>query len=147
MDKLRIQETRILAENKTKATTVDPNDFIARVDSEQKRKDSEELIALMKKVTGKPPKMWGPTIIGFGKYHYKYDGGHEGDMCVIGLSPRKQNIALYIPGGIHKYDDLLEKLGKHKTGKGCLYINSLQKVDAGVLKEIINRSMKDAAKS
>ena len=134
-------------ELKTKQTDDNVAKFLNTVEDEVKRKDCFEIVEMMKEATGEPPKMWGTSIIGFGKYHYRYDSGHEGDMCVIGLSPRKQNITLYIPGGIHKYDDLLEKLGKHKTGKGCLYINSLQKVNAGVLKEIINRSMKAAAKS
>ena len=136
-----------MAKNKTIETEASVVGFIKKIANEKKRKDFSTIVEMITKHTGLEPKMWGTSIIGFGKYHYKYDSGHEGDMCVIGFSPRKQNITLYIPGGIHKYDDLLEKLGKHKTGKGCLYINSLQKVDAGVLKEIINRSMKDAAKS
>ena len=134
-------------ELKTKQTDDSVTKFLNTVEDEVKRNDCFEIVELMKEATKEPPKMWGTSIIGFGKYHYKYDSGHEGDMCVIGLSPRKQNIALYIPGGIHKYDDLLEKLGKHKTGKGCLYINNLQKVNVGVLKEIINESMKIAGKS
>ena len=134
-------------ELKTKQTDDNVTKFLNTVEDEVKRKDCFDIIEMMKEAAGEPPKMWGTSIIGFGKYHYKYDSGHEGDMCVMGLSPRKQNIALYIPGGIHKYDDLLEKLGKHKTGKGCLYINSLQKVNVDVLKEIINKSMKAAGKS
>jgi hypothetical protein len=134
-------------ELKTKQTDDSVTKFLNTVEDEVKRKDCFEIVDMMRVATGEPPKMWGASIIGFGKYHYKYDSGHEGDMCVIGLSPRKQNIALYIPGGIHKYDDLLEKLGKHKTGKGCLYINNLEKLDTGVLKEIINRSVKTATKS
>jgi len=134
-------------ELKTKQTDDNVTKFLNTVEDEVKRKDCFEIVEMMKEATGEPPKMWGTSIIGFGKYHYKYDSGHEGDMCVIGLSPRKQNIALYIPGGIHKYDDHLEKLGKHNTGKGCLYINNLQKVNVGVLKEIINESMKIAGKS
>ena len=134
-------------ELKTKQTDDGVTKFLNTVEDEVKRKDCFEIVEIMKEAAGEPPKMWGTSIIGFGKYHYKYDSGHEGDMCVMGLSPRKQNIALYIPGGIHKYDDLLEKLGKHKTGKGCLYINNLQKVNVGVLREIINKSMKTAGKS
>ena len=134
-------------ELKTKQTDDNVTKFLNTVEDEVKRKDCFEIVEMMKEATAELPKMWGTSIIGFGKYHYKYDSGHEGDMCVIGLSPRKQNIALYIPGGIHKYDGLLEKLGKHKTGKGCLYINNLQKVNVGVLKEIINESMKTAGKS
>jgi len=134
-------------ELKTKQTDDNVTKFLNTVEDEVKRKDCFDIIEMMKEAAGEPPKMWGTSIIGFGKYHYKYDSGHEGDMCVMGLSPRKQNIALYIPGGIHKYDDLLEKLGKHKTGKGCLYINNLQKVNVGVLRAIINKSMKTAGKS
>ena len=134
-------------ELKTKQTDDGVTKFLNTVEDEVKRKDCFEIVEIMKEAAGEPPKMWGTSIIGFGKYHYKYESGHEGDMCVIGLSPRKQNIALYIPGGIHKYDGLLEKLGKHKTGKGCLYINSLQKLNVDVLKEIINASMKAAGKS
>jgi len=142
-----VDKIYVMYELKTKQTDDNVTKFLNTVEDEVKRKDCFEIVEMMKEATGEPPKMWGTSIIGFGKYHYKYDSGHEGDMCVIGLSPRKQNIALYIPGGIHKYDDLLEKLGKHKTGKGCLYINNLQKVNVGVLKEIINESMKTAGKS
>ena len=135
-----------MAELKTKQTEESVTAFLNAVEDEQKRKDCFEIVDMIKAATGMPPKMWGTAIIGFGSHHYKYDSGHEGDMCVIGFSPRKQNITLYIPGGIHKYDDLLEKLGKHKTGKGCLYINSLQKVNVDVLKEIISKSFKLAGK-
>ena len=135
-----------MAELKTKQTEESVTAFLNTVEDEQKRKDCFEIVDMIKAATGLPPKMWGTAIIGFGSHHYKYDSGHEGDMCVIGFSPRKQNITLYIPGGIHKYDDLLEKLGKHKTGKGCLYINSLQKVNVDVLKEIISKSFKLAGK-
>ena len=134
-----------MAENKTKATEVDPYDFIKKVDSEEKRKDAEELIRLMSKVTGKPPKMWGPTIIGFGKYHYKYESGREGDMCMTGFSPRKPSFVLYIGSAL---DDkkLMDRLGKHKRGKGCLYIKRLDDVDRAVLKELIMKSIAETRK-
>lgn len=135
-----------MAELKTKLTDASVTAFLNNVEDEQKRNDSFEIVEMMGKATGLPPKMWGSSIIGFGTYHYKYDSGHEGDVCIIGFSPRKQNIALYIPGGIHKYDDLLEKLGKHKTGKGCLYINSLNKIDVEVLQAIFKRSLTEAGK-
>jgi len=135
-----------MAELKTKQTEASVTAFLNSVADEQKRKDSFEIVEMMRKATGMPPKLWGPSIIGFGSYHYKYDSGHEGDMCIIGFAPRKQNIALYIPGGIHKYDDLLEKLGKHKTGKGCLYINTLDKIDVDVLATIFKRSLAESAK-
>lgn len=130
-----------MAELKTKKTEESVTKFLNAVEDETKRNDCFEIIEMMKQATGLPPKMWGTGIVGFGSYHYKYESGHEGDMCVIGFAPRKQNIALYIPGGIHKYDNLLEKLGKHKTGKGCLYINSLQNVKPDILKEIIKKSI------
>lgn len=135
-----------MADLKTKQTEESIITFLNKVEDEQKRKDSFEIVEMMRKATGQPPKMWGSSIIGFGSYHYKYDSGHEGDMCIIGFAPRKQNIALYIPGGIHKYDDLLEKLGKHKTGKGCLYINSLDKVDLKVLQSIFKKSFVESGK-
>ncbi len=130
-----------MANLKTKQTEDSVTAFLNKVEDEKKRKDCFAIIEMMQKATGLPPKMWGASIIGFGSYHYKYESGHEGDICLIGFSPRKQNIALYIPGGIHKYDDLLEQLGKHKTGKGCLYINSLDKIDVEVLNSIILKSL------
>lgn len=130
-----------MANLKTKQTEDSVTAFLNKVEDEKKRKDCFAVIEMMQKATGLPPKMWGASIIGFGSYHYKYESGHEGDICLIGFSPRKQNIALYIPGGIHKYDDLLEQLGKHKTGKGCLYINSLDKIDVEVLNSIILKSL------
>jgi hypothetical protein len=130
-----------MANLKTKQTEDSVTAFLNKVEDEKKRQDCFAIIEMMQKATGLPPKMWGASIIGFGSYHYKYESGHEGDICLIGFSPRKQNIALYIPGGIHKYDDLLENLGKHKTGKGCLYINSLDKIDIEVLNSIILKSL------
>jgi len=135
-----------MAELKTKQTETSVTAFLNTVADEQKRKDSFEIVEMMKTATGLPPKLWGTSIIGFGSYHYKYESGHEGDMCIIGFAPRKQNIALYIPGGIHKYDDLLEKLGKHKTGKGCLYINSLDKINVEVLASIFKSSFGESGK-
>ena len=133
-----------MAELKTKQTDESVTAFLNAVEDEQKRNDCLEIVEMIKAATGLPPKMWGTAIIGFGSYHYKYESGHEGDMCIIGFSPRKQNIVLYIPG-IHQYDDLLQKLGKHKTGKGCLYINTLNKVDKDVLNTIIKTSFAAAA--
>src|SRR5207244_2287726 len=121
-------------ESKTKVTVVDPHDFIDQVDDEQKRKDAKELVGLMSKVTGKPPKMWGPTIVGFGKYRYKYESGREGEICMTGFSPRKPNIVLYV-GSVLDDQELMSRLGKHKRGKGCLYIKKLDDVDRAVLKE------------
>ena len=134
-----------MAENKTQPTAVDPCEFIQQVDDPQKRKDSEELIALMKKVTGKPPKMWGPTIVGFGKYHYKYESGREGEICITGFSPRKPNLVLYVGPGMED-EKLMARLGKHKRGKGCLYIRKLEDIDRKVLHEVVVKSVAEMRK-
>ena len=134
-----------MAENKTQPTAVDPYEFIKQVDDPQKRKDSEELIALMKKITGKPPKMWGPTIVGFGKYHYKYDSGREGEICLTGFSPRKPNLVLYVGPGMED-EKLMARLGKHKRGKGCLYIRKLEDIDRKVLHEVVVKSVAEMRK-
>ena len=129
----------MMAENKTKATKVSPAAFVKRVASEQQRKDSNELIAMMLKATGEPPKMWGPSIIGFGTRHYVYDSGREGDICRIGFSPRKPSLVLYI-GSPLQHKTLMSKLGTFTTGKGCLYIRKLDDVDRRVLRTLIERS-------
>src|SRR5207249_2771638 len=115
-----------MPELKTKQTDDSVTAFLNSVEDEKKRKDSFAIAEIMKDVTKMEPKMWGTSIIGFGSYHYKYDSGHEGDMCLIGFSPRKQNISLYLMMGLEDNKDVLQKLGKHKTGKGCLYINKLE---------------------
>ena len=129
-----------MAENKTKQNSGSVEDFINTVPDEQKRKDSFEIIKLMADVTKEPAKMWGDAIVGFGSYHYKYESGREGDMCAIGFSPRKGNIAIYICSGFEKREQLLQQLGKHKTAKACLYINKLSDVDTTVLRAIIKES-------
>ena len=134
-----------MADNKTKVTAVDPHDFINQVEDQEKRKDSEELVRLMSSVTGKPPKMWGPTIIGFGKYHYKYESGREGEICLTGFSPRKPSLVLYIGPGLED-KKLMSRLGKYKTGKGCLYIKKLADVDRAVLKELVVKSVEEMRK-
>ena len=134
-----------MAENKTKTTGVDPQEFIEKVDGEEKRKDAEELLRLMSKVTGKPPKMWGATIIGFGKYHYKYESGREGEICMTGFSPRKPSLVLYLGPGLED-KKLLARLGKHKVGKGCLYINKLADIDRAVLKELVVKAVAEMRK-
>lgn len=121
-----------MATNKTKANTVDPHAFLATVDDPVKRADSEEVLAIMKRVTGEEPVMWGSSIIGFGSYHYRYESGREGDFFLTGFSPRKQNLTLYITPGFSAYEDLLAQLGKHKLGKSCLYIKKLADIDIGV---------------
>ena len=135
-----------MAELKTKKTEVDVEVFLDSVADERKRKDSHVLIKLMSEITGEKPKMWGPSIVGFGSYHYKYDSGHEGDFALIGFSPRKQSISVYLMGGFDIMEksgggNLLQDLGKHKTGKGCLYINRLDDVDLDILKEMMEVSV------
>ncbi|WP_068545466.1 DUF1801 domain-containing protein [Thalassotalea crassostreae] len=129
-----------MAENKTQITNVDVDDFIASVEHSQKQSDAKDLNVIFSEITGHRAKMWGAAIIGYGEYHYKYDSGREGDFLMTGFSPRKQNISLYIMMGFSKFDDLLSKLGKHKLGKSCLYINKLADIDEKILKEIIRLS-------
>lgn len=131
-----------MAEIKTKPTAVNVKDFIAAVTDEQKRKDSLVLIDMMSKITKEKPKMWGPGIVGFGSYHYKYESGHEGDMCITGFSPRKAAISVYILMGFNRSPELMKKLGKFKTGKSCLYVKKLADIDMKVLKELIEESVK-----
>jgi hypothetical protein len=128
-----------MAEIKTKATQESVDGFIAAVEKPVRRADAEVLRTLMERVTGEQAVMWGPTIIGFGRYHYRYASGHEGEMCRIGYSPRSANLVLYV-GGFPEYDDLLAKLGKHKRSKACLYLNKLADVDMDVLEEIVRRT-------
>jgi len=131
-----------MAELKTKPTEQSVDDFLNAIPDEQKRADAFAIVKLMKQVTRDEPTMWGGSIVGFGRYHYKYASGHEGDACLVGFSPRKQNLTLYLMLGAGNYADLLKKLGKHKTGKGCLYINRLADVDLPTLKELVKQSVK-----
>ncbi len=129
-----------MAELKTKKTEASVDDFLNFIEDEQKRKDCFEIAKMMEKATKQKPKMWGPSIVGFGEYHYIYASGHEGDMCRIGFSPRKQNITLYIMQVVDS--PLFKKLGKFKTSKACLYIKKLADVDTKVLQELINEAAK-----
>ncbi len=129
-----------MAEMKTKQTDASVEDFLNLIEDNQKREDCFEIVKMMKRVTKKEPKMWGPSIIGFGSYHYKYESGREGDSLQIGFSPRKQNITLYILSGADHETPLLQKLGKHSTGNVCLYIKRLAEVDKKVLQELIKKS-------
>lgn len=135
-----------MAENKTKPTKLSVDKFIAGVKDESIIKDCYTIIDLMKSVTKKEPVMWGSSIIGFDSYHYKYDSGREGDMCIIGFSPRKQNLTIYLMIGLEKQKENLKKLGKCKTSKACLYIKSLKDVDVKVLKKMIETSYKEMNK-
>ncbi|MGD0682678.1 MAG: DUF1801 domain-containing protein [Terracidiphilus sp.] len=129
-----------MAENKTKQTAVSVSAYLGKLD-EIKREDAAALVKLMQSATGEEPKMWGPSIIGFGSYHYTYDSGREGDMPLVGFSPRKPATVLYGMRGAGNADALLAKLGKHTTGKGCVYIKKLSDVDSKVLKELIVKSV------
>ena len=129
-----------MAELKTKKTEVSVDAFLDKVADETQRADAYTLLELMKDVTGKPPKMWGPSIVGFGEYHYKYESGHEGDCCAVGFAPRKGTLALYIMPSLDDYAPMLAKLGKHKTGKACLYIKKLADVDLKVLRAMIEKT-------
>jgi len=135
----------MMAENKTKPTDHNVEQFLTAIEDDQKREDSFSLLELMKQVTGMEPQMWGTSIVGFGLFHYKYESGREGDMVMAGFSPRKQNLTIYNMGymfqGAEK-EDLFTKLGKHTSGKGCLYIKRLSDVDLSTLKLLIEQSFK-----
>ncbi|NLF13554.1 MAG: DUF1801 domain-containing protein [Anaerolineaceae bacterium] len=133
-----------MTEPKTKPTDASVQEFLGSVDNDRRREDGFALLEMMREVTGEEPRMWGPSIVGFGSYHYKYQSGREGDTIVAGFSPRKQNLTLYLTGGLDEYRELLGRLGKHKTGKGCLYINKLQDVDLNTLRELIRQSVEEA---
>ncbi|MBN2547583.1 MAG: DUF1801 domain-containing protein [Anaerolineales bacterium] len=130
-----------MSELKTHPTPQPVDDFLKGITDEQKRRDCFAILALMKEITKAEPVMWGDNIIGFGSYHYSYASGREGDWFLTGFSPRKQNLTLYIMSGFDQYESLLHKLGKHKTGKSCLYINKVQDIDLTVLRELIQRSI------
>lgn len=136
-----------MAEIKTQQNEGSVKDFLDSVENEKKREDSKVILELMRSVTGDEPSMWGDSIIGFGSYQYKYASGREGDWFQTGFSPRKQNLTLYIMPGFDRYDELLSKLGKYKTGKSCLYINKLEDVDLDVLKELVKESVEVMATS
>jgi hypothetical protein len=127
---------------KTKPTDKNVIDFLNKVENSTKRKDSFEILELMREITNEEPIMWGDSIIGFGSYHYKYKTGREGDTFLIGFSPRKQSISLYIMSGFEKFEDKLKKIGKHRIGKVCLYINKLKDIDVPILKELMDDSVK-----
>ena len=136
-----------MAELKTKQTDESVNAFLNSITDEQKRKDAFAISKLMQTATKSPPKMWGSSIVGFGNYHYKYASGREGDWMLIGFSPRKQNLTLYIMAGFEQYGALLKKLGKYKTAKSCLYINRLNDIDLPTLKELIKQSVNHMRKT
>ena len=132
-----------MAEAKTKPTRVSFATYLAGIDDPERRRDCKALAAMMKRVTGCGPTIWGPSIVGFGSYHYKYASGHEGDSCVVGFSSRKGDISLYLMGVLQDpgVKPLLAKLGKHKAGKGCMYVRRLSEVDSQVLEQLTARAV------
>lgn len=129
-------------EQKTKPTDQSVIQFIENVDSPKKREDAYKLLDIFSESTGYEAKMWGPTIIGFGSYHYKYESGHEGDAPLVGFSPRKAKISLYFAPGETKREELLKRFGKHTSGKGCVYVNKVADIDIEVLKQLIIESVR-----
>lgn len=130
-----------MTELKTRPTDASVARFLDGVPDAAMRDDCRALVAMMEKASGEPPRMWGSSIVGFGSYHYKYDSGREGDWFLTGFAPRKQDLTLYIMPGFERYGELLGRLGRHKTGKSCLYIKRLADVDLDVLEELVTRSV------
>jgi hypothetical protein len=132
-----------MAELKTKPTQASVKEFLNQIPDKERREDCFAVAKLMEEITGEKPKMWGPSIVGFGTYHYKYASGREGDWPVTGFSPRKKDLTLYIMMGFEKHPELMEKLGKHSVGKSCLYIKRLSDVHVPTLKKLIKESISD----
>lgn len=130
-----------MATQKTRETAASVEEFLNGIENRTRREDGLAMLELMREVTGEEARMWGSSIVGFGSYHYVYESGREGDAMLTGFSPRKQNLAIYVMPGFSAYDSLLDKLGKHKTGKSCLYINKLADVDLKVLRTLVRRSV------
>lgn len=134
-------------EPKTLANKAGVSAFLRAVDDEQRRRDAFELLALMKTITGMRPRMWGPSLVGFGSYHYRYRSGREGDWPITAFSPRKQSLSIYIMPGFSRYAALMAKLGNYKTGKSCLYVKKLDDIDRKLRRRLIARSVADMKKS
>lgn len=132
-----------MATNKTIATPDDPRAFLDGIDHSLRRSDGFRLLELFQDATGFDPVMWGDSIVGFGRYHFRYDSGREGDFLATGFSPRKANMSIYIMPGYQDYSEILGRLGKHKTGKSCLYVNKLEDIDMDVLRELIQSGLHD----
>lgn len=132
-----------MAALKTRPTNASVDAFLEGVDHDDRREDARRLLAMMQRVTQEPPRMWGDRIVGFGSYHYRYASGREGDWPLVGLSPGKRNLTLYIMPGFDDYQSLLARLGKHRTGKSCLYLNKLQGIDMRALEDLIRQSVAD----
>lgn len=136
-----------MAELKTKENEASVAGFINSIEDKDKKEDARKLLKIFKEVTKQKAKMWGSSIIGFGKIHYRYESGREGDFMATGFSPRKKDFSLYISSGFEKRQNLLKKLGRHKTGKACLYISALSDIDVNVLKEIIREGYNFSVKN
>ncbi len=136
-----------MAELKTKATQAGVQEFLRGIEDEGQRRDSQVIARLMRQATGSVPKMWGPSIVGFGSATYRYPNGRETDWFPVGFSPRKSALTIYLMGGLEPYADLLKKLGSHKTGKGCLYIKRLDDVDVAVLERLVRGAVKQAGRA
>jgi hypothetical protein len=130
-----------MADMKTTPTRASVNAFLASVPDEGVRRDCKTLAKMMREATGSPARMWGPSIVGFGEYHYKYESGREGDFFLVGFSPRARQISLYIMAGFERYEEIMQRLGTYKTGKSCLYIKRLDDVDRDALRELIEESV------
>jgi hypothetical protein len=140
---ITFDKSNAMPKNKTQPTDESVTAFLNAVENDQKRTDSFKILDMMRELSGEEPKIWGTSIIGFGTYHYKYASGREGDFLRIGFSPRKQNISLYLISGANKNPELLKQLGKHKTGKSCLYINKLADIDISILRSLIRKSLEE----
>lgn len=136
-----------MAELKTKPTNESVKEFLNKVPDEGRREDCFAVAKIMEEITGEKPKMWGPSIVGFGTYHYKYESGREGDWPVTAFSPRKKDLTLYIMPGFDKHDELMKELGKHSRGKSCLYIKRLSDIHIPTLKKLIKESVKHTKKA
>lgn len=134
-----------MAELRTKETQSSVGAFLDAIPDAVRREECHTILEIMRRATGAEPKMWGPSIVGFGSYHYRYESGREGDWMLTGFSPRKQNLTLYIMSGFERYDALMRKLGKHTTGKSCLYLKRLSDVDLTVLEELVRESTRHVA--
>ncbi|MEO0997225.1 MAG: DUF1801 domain-containing protein [Pseudomonadota bacterium] len=135
-----------MAKNKTTATRASVTAFVNGIADADRRRDLKAVMAMLREITGKRPVMWGPAIIGYGRYHYRYDSGREGDFFKAGVSPRARDLTVYLMPGGERYAAPLKKLGKHRLGKSCLYIKRLQDVDTGVLQELMARAYADMCK-
>lgn len=135
-----------MAENKTTETDADPDAFLESIENDRRRADAIAVRDMMQRVTGEIPRMWGDSIVGFGRYSYTYDSGRSGTLCLTGLSPRARALSIYVMPGFEPYGDLMQRLGNHKTGRSCLYVTRLDKIDMDVLEELIRRSVNDMRK-